>query len=163
MVKAINIMSSAPKDIHGFTLIELMIVVTIIGILSAIAIPAYQIYVARAQMTEGLVATQGLRNEIALWVANYKQFPDASAVDADTGYVGKQADVIQGKYIQNKGVNITADTGVITVKYDKGSIAGKQLIITPSINSNLGMNEQVIKWVCSTDGNRSWLPSSCQE
>lgn len=82
-------MSSAPKDIHGFTLIELMIVVTIIGILSAIAIPAYQIYVARAQMTEGLVATQGLRNEIALWVANYKQFPDASAVDADTGYVGK--------------------------------------------------------------------------
>lgn len=163
MVKAINIMSSAPKDIHGFTLIELMIVVTIIGILSDIAIPAYQIYVARAQMTEGLVATQGLRNEIALWVANYKQFPDASAVDADTGYVGKQADVIQGKYIQNKGVNITADTGVITVKYDKGSIAGKQLIITPSINSNLGMNEQVIKWVCSTDGNRSWLPSSCQE
>lgn len=163
MGKAINIMSSAPKDIHGFTLIELMIVVTIIGILSAIAIPAYQIYVARAQMTEGLVATQGLRNEIALWVANYKQFPDASAVDADTGYVGKQADVIQGKYIQNKGVNITADTGVITVKYDKGSIAGKQLIITPSINSNLGMNEQVIKWVCSTDGNRSWLPSSCQE
>lgn len=156
-------MSSAPKDIHGFTLIELMIVVTIIGILSAIAIPAYQIYVARAQMTEGLVATQGLRNEIALWVANYKQFPDASAVDADTGYVGKQADVIKGKYIQNKGVNITADTGVITVKYDKGSIAGKQLIITPSINSNLGMNEQVIKWVCSTDGNRSWLPSSCQE
>lgn len=156
-------MSSAPKDIHGFTLIELMIVVTIIGILSAIAIPAYQIYVARAQMTEGLVATQGLRNEIALWVANYKQFPDSSAVDADTGYVGKQADVIQGKYIQNKGVNITADTGVITVKYDKGSIAGKQLIITPSINSNLGMNEQVIKWVCSTDGNRSWLPSSCQE
>ena len=163
MGKAINIMSSAPKDIHGFTLIELMIVVTIIGILSAIAIPAYQTYVARAQMTEGLVATQGLRNEIALWVANYKQFPDASAVDADTGYVGKQADVIQGKYIQNKGVNITADTGVITVKYDKGSIAGKQLIITPSINSNLGMNEQVIKWVCSTDGNRSWLPSSCQE
>lgn len=163
MGKAINIMSSAPKDIHGFTLIELMIVVTIIGILSAIAIPAYQIYVARAQMTEGLVATQGLRNEIAIWVANYKQFPDASAVDADTGYVGKQADAIQGKYIQNKGVNITADTGVITVKYDKGSIAGKQLIITPSINSNLGMNEQVIKWVCSTDGNRSWLPSSCQE
>lgn len=155
-------MSSAPKDIHGFTLIELMIVVTIIGILSAIAIPAYQIYVARAQMTEGLVATQGLRNEIALWVANYKQFPDASAVDADTGYVGKQADVIQGKYIQNKGVNITADTGVITVKYDKGSIAGKQLKITPTINHNKDMNEQVIEWVCSTNANASWLPNSCQ-
>lgn len=161
--KPSNKMISKRMPNSGFTLIELMIVIAIIGILAAIALPAYQTYVARAQMTEGLVATQGLRNEIALWVANYKQFPDARAVDADTGYIGKQADVIQGKYIQNKGVNITADTGVITVKYDKGSIAGKQLIITPSINSNSGMNEQVIKWVCSTDGNRSWLPSSCQE
>lgn len=155
-------MSSAPKDIHGFTLIELMIAVTIIGILSAIAIPAYQNYVARAQMIEGMQVTTGLRNDIAVWVANYKNFPNANDVDATTGYIGKQAYAITGKYIKNNGVNVAANTGEITVEFDKGGIAGKQLKITPTINHNKDMNEQVIEWVCSTNANASWLPNSCQ-
>lgn len=150
------------KSVKGFTLIELMIVITIIGILSAIAIPAYQTYVARSQMTEGLQVTTGLRNEIAVWVANYKIFPNAADVDPTTGYIGRQAITLTGKYIKNDGVSVAADTGEITVDFDKGSIAGKQLKIMPTMNPNLDMNEQVIKWVCSTNANASWLPNACQ-
>ena len=51
----------------GFTLIELMIVVAIIGILAAIAMPAYQDYTGRAQAVEGVSVTSGLRTEISVW------------------------------------------------------------------------------------------------
>mgnify|MGYP003617415949 CR=1 FL=1 len=70
--------------------------------------------------------------------------------------------LLQRKYIKNNGVNVAANTGEITVEFDKGGIAGKQLKITPTINHNKDMNEQVIEWVCSTNANASWLPNSCQ-
>lgn len=147
----------------GFTLIELMIVIAIIGILAAIALPAYQNYVARSQMVEGFQVTEGLRTEIAVWVSNNKQFPNATVVDANAGYLGKQASAIKGKYIKDNGITITPDKGIITVQYDKGSVANKQLIITPNINPNLALNEQIIKWTCSTNGDSSLLPNSCQD
>lgn len=64
----------------GFTLIELMLVLAIVGILASIAVPAYQVYIGRTQVMEGFKATDGLRSEIAVWSANYKAFPDNSAV-----------------------------------------------------------------------------------
>lgn len=147
----------------GFTLIELMIVIAIIGILAAIALPAYSNYVSRSQMIEGLKATEGIRQEIAIWVANNKEFPDANAV-AKTGQIGQQADELKGKYIKDNGVTVTAKTGVITVEYDKGSIQGTKLILTPIINPSVGLNEQIIKWRCSTDSiNKQLLPSTCQD
>lgn len=140
----------------GFTLIELMIVVAIIGILSAIAIPSYRDYVARSQAVEGFQITSGLRTEIAVWVADNKVFPDITVV-TNTGYIGQQAHTLQGKYVKNNGVSVAADTGVITVEFDKGSIAGKKLILTPTINQ-LGL-DQVIHWQCSGTVE---LPSSCK-
>ena len=151
----------------GFTLIELMIVVAIIGILAAIAMPAYQDYTGRAQAVEGVSVTSGLRTEISVWLAEHKAWPDTTAVAA-TGYIGAQASSLQGKYIQDNAVSVAAGSGEITVPFDSGVVNGLQLVLTPTLNSSSGLDEQVIKWVCSAGSGSTvsspnrFIPSSCQ-
>ena len=69
----------------GFTLIELMIVIAIIGILAAIAIPAYQNYTIRSQVTEGLSLADGWKTSISEYYAQYGSFPSGSATTATAG------------------------------------------------------------------------------
>lgn len=155
-------MTTSPNQ-SGFTLIELMIVIAIIGILAAIALPAYESYTARAQMSEGLKISEGIKSEIAVYIADQKTFPNAAIVNPSTGAIGQQASAIKGKYIKDKGVSVAADTGVITIEFDKGAIAGKTLTITPTINPNVALNEQIIKWKCSTNGDKNILSVACQD
>ena len=148
----------------GFTLIELMIVIAIIGILAALALPAYQDYTGRAQAAEGFTVSEGLRQEISIWLANYKKLPDAQAV-ASNGYIGAQAAALKGKYIHDGGVSIAADTGVISVPFDDGVVKDVTLVLTPTIS--IVAYEQVIKWTCSAQSNKvsnpdRFLPSSCR-
>lgn len=137
----------------GFTLIELMIVVAIIGILAALALPAYQDYLGRTQASEALLVTAGIKNDIAVkyWDKNY--FPPAGDPLIAT------AQLLQGKYFPAGGVELAPDTGVLTISFDKGVNAGKTVVITPVPQST---NRQIISWKCGGTVGERRLPGTCQ-
>ncbi len=122
----------------GFTLIELMIVVAIIGILAAIAIPAYQDYTIRAQVTEGLNLAAPAKASVADYYANTGAFPSANSI-AGIG----DASAIVGKYVTSVGIS---GSGVITITYgDQANkkIEKKTLTLTPAANDNGD-----VAWIC---------------
>jgi len=132
---------------QGFTLIELMIVVAIIGILAAIAIPAYQDYTIRAKVTEGI----GLADAAKTAVAEAYQSGDMPGVTA----LAKSWIPTPTKYVT--GVTI-AGTGIITVTYAPlvPQIAGQTLKLTPNVNTGAAFVALApgltgnIDWGCGT-------------
>ncbi|EMT0404505.1 pilin [Neisseria gonorrhoeae] len=92
----------------GFTLIELMIVIAIVGILAAVALPAYQDYTARAQVSEAILLAEGQKSAVTEYYLNHGEWPE----DNTSAGVASASD-IKGKYVKEvkveKGV-VTADT-----------------------------------------------------
>lgn len=140
----------------GFTLIELMIVIAIIGILAAIAMPAYQDYTARAQATEGFKATSGLQTDIATIFADQGNLDN---VNSDQGIVTTLQN-LEGKYFAAKTVSVANTTGVITIPFNKGANKDKTMTLTPDLKPTTG---QIAKWTCAGTIEARRLPSSCRD
>jgi type IV pilus assembly protein PilA len=137
----------------GFTLIELMIVIAIIGTLVAIAIPAYLDYTVRAEVGQGI----NLASAAKAAVTEYYQ--DRGVYPADNATAGiAVATTIRGKYVTQIAVT---GAGLVQVTFGNDvnvKIIGAVLTLTP--NDNLGS----ISWVCSGDATLlpKWMPSSCR-
>jgi type IV pilus assembly protein PilA len=122
---------------RGFTLIELMIVVAIVGILAAIAIPAYSDYTVKAKVTEGL----SLANAAKILVEDTftSGGPTAMSTVATT-WTSPATSLVQGVAVAN-------DTGIITVTYDAGAgpMSGQTIALVPTLADSFP-----ITWICVT-------------
>jgi type IV pilus assembly protein PilA len=131
----------------GFTLIELMIVVAIIGILAAIAIPAYQNYTIRSQVTEGLSLADGWKTGIAEFYSQNGTFPTSCSTtgNAAAGVMVCTSNST-GKYVSSVTVGPNAGQIVITYGLEANAKIGTfKLDITPGLSTNFD-----VIWVCGT-------------
>jgi type IV pilus assembly protein PilA len=142
---------------HGFTLIELMIVVAIIGILAAIALPAYQDYTVRTKISEGIIAVSSAK------VAASEGFQTDGIVGlkgAATVWMARPATEYSSKYISAVTMNAVAPyeikaTVLATVASNNGlptGINGQTLVLTPNVNKAIptAASQGAIDWACSS-------------
>jgi type IV pilus assembly protein PilA len=145
-----NLKHSA-RTSRGFTLIELMIVVAIIGILAAIAIPAYQDYVIRSQVSEAINLAGGLKIKVADIYAH-----DGTLTAMNSGTLGiPPANSVTGKYTSTVGVA----GGVITAVLGNAvntKVSGQLLTMSP--NETGGS----LSWICKFNGHARYVPAACR-
>ncbi|HEZ5070120.1 TPA: pilin [Neisseria meningitidis] len=154
----------------GFTLIELMIVIAIVGILAAVALPAYQDYTARAQVSEAILLAEGQKSAVTEYYLNHGEWPKNNT----SAGVASSATDIKGKYVQS----VTVANGVVTAQMASSGvnkeIQGKKLSLWAK------RQDGSVKWFCGqpvtrtaaddvtktgTDDkiNTKHLPSTCRD
>jgi type IV pilus assembly protein PilA len=140
---------------NGFTLIELMIVVAIIAILAAIALPAYQDYVIRSQVSEGSVLADGAKTAVAEFYSNRGTAPTNNL---SAGLAS--ATSITGKYVSQLAVSngTIRATFSSTTQRANASITGSTLAFTPTFGATAGSTV----WTCSSAIANKWLPTICR-
>lgn len=132
---------------QGFTLIELMIVVAIVGILAAIALPAYQDYIARSKVTELVVQADACKTAVAEFYSANGGLP----ADGDEAGCTNQ----QSQYV----ASVTVASGIITVTGTSAVPANTDIILTPTPGSAA---DQPLSWACSTGGTPKYVPANCR-
>ncbi|EPT3388382.1 pilin [Neisseria gonorrhoeae] len=120
----------------GFTLIELMIVIAIVGILAAVALPAYQDYTARAQVSEAILLAEGQKSAVTEYYLNNGEWP---ANNGDAGVAS--SDKIKGKYVES----VTVENGVVTAK-----------MLSSGVNKEI-KDKRLSLWAKREDGSVKWF------
>ncbi|EMU0343752.1 pilin [Neisseria gonorrhoeae] len=120
----------------GFTLIELMIVIAIVGILAAVALPAYQDYTARAQVSEAILLAEGQKSAVTEYYLNHGIWPK----DNTSAGVASASD-IKGKYVQS----VTVTNGVVTAK-----------MLSSGVNNEI-QGKRLSLWAKREDGSVKWF------
>jgi type IV pilus assembly protein PilA len=137
---------------QGFTLIELMIVVAIIGILASIALPAYQDYIARAQVTEGITLMTGLKPTITEVYADRGSF---TGINSGAFGIAVAAN-IAGKYVDKVAVLNSAITATFKKTGVSTELQEKTITLTPTDSNG------VLTWTCTTNAPKKLVPASCR-
>lgn len=152
-------MGNSKKKSGGFTLIELMIVIAIIGILTAIGLPVYQNYAIRAKVSEGILLASSAKTAVS-------ENAMVGSADLSTGWTSPGAT----DYVASVDVNAT--NGEITVVFTTDVVSGSpNVVLRPQTNTDGTLAALVagtsprgaIQWLCGGSLDEVYRPSSCQD